>query len=124
MAKKRRRARRARIKWQLHAIPGGYRGTITIPVGLVRAGGRTRKRVVKVRAKGKTKGSALSQAASMASKLATNPVLSAVLPPGSGTAIKAVGLLSKAVDSGAAGAVLKKLKGPGAKRLVKTLKFW
>ncbi len=77
-----------------------------------------------VKAKGKTKAGAIQNAAQGALAIANNPLLQAVLPPGTGTAVKAVGLLAKAAKSGQAGKLLGKLKGPGAKRLAKALKFW
>lgn len=64
---------------------------------------------------------ALLKAAATAAQVADNPVLQAVLPPGTGAALKAAILVSKAVQEGRGGEALAKLKGPGAKRLAAAL---
>jgi hypothetical protein len=74
-----------------------------------------------VTATGKSKASAVSRAAGLANQIATNPIVSALLPPGAGPALKVAGKLANAVKSGTAKKYLKKLKGPGAKRLMKAL---
>jgi len=88
---------------------------------------RRRRRALAVKAKGRTPTGALLKAANLAAKLASNPVLSAVLPPGTGLAIKATQFLAKNALKGKLGKAMKLLRGKGAKRLGKALKkfkFW
>lgn len=91
----------------------GWLATLVVPQGPVAAASIT--------AKGNTKASAVSRAAGLAQQVISNPIVSALLPPGAGPALKVAGKLASAVKSGAAGKYLKKLKGPGAKRLLKAL---
>ena len=114
------------IKWQAKQLPGGeWAGMITmVPTGNLPSGHRAGK-PIRLVAKSKTKAGALAKAASVANKLASNPILSAVLPPGTGAAIKAVSFLSESAAAGKLEKAGKKLVGKGAKRLFKALKkFW
>lgn len=79
------------------------------------------KTPVAVKATHPTKEGALAKAADIASSIANNPIVSAVLPPGSGLAVKAVSGLAKAAASGHLEDVATKLIGPGAKRLASAL---
>jgi len=93
---------------------GGYEGVVILPVGLNGA--------VKATAVGPTKTAALSTAAGLASKLLDSPILTAIMPPGTGAAVKATQLLASKGP-----AALKLLTGPGAERITeafKSLKFW
>jgi len=71
-----------------------------------------------------TKAGAVQDAASIASKLASNPILAAMLPPGTAAAVAVTEKLMKAVGLGNLDSVAKNLVGKGAKRLAKKLKFW
>lgn len=71
-----------------------------------------------------SKANALADAASLASRLAKNPMLAALLPPGTAQAVKVTELLAKSAAAGKLASAAKKLVGPGAKRLAKKLKFW
>jgi hypothetical protein len=96
-----------RVTWNLKpAAGGGWEGVINIPLPVA---------PVKVATRGRNKKQALARAAAAANSIASNPLLAAVLPPGTSTAVKAITEL--AVDPSA----LKRFAGPGAKRLVKAL---
>lgn len=65
-----------------------------------------------VTAPGTSKESALANAANLASKIASNPFMQAVMPPGTGAALKATQLAAKYGPG-----VMKKITGEGAKRV-------
>jgi len=118
------------IQWTMKKLPqGGYAGMITIvPIADGRgAMARTvrRGKPIKLMATSKTKAGALAKASAFANKLAKNPLLSAVLPPGTGVALKAISFLSKSAAAGKLESAAKYVTGKGAKRLFNALKsFW
>ena len=63
----------------------------------------------------------LFKAARVASKIAKNPAIAALLPPGTAQALKITLLASKAAQQGKLPMLLARLKGPGAKRLIKAI---
>jgi hypothetical protein len=67
---------------------------------------------------------AIRKASAVAARVASDPMLSAMLPPGAGLAIAAAQKLSRAADSGkpALKAALNELRGPGAARLARVLR--
>lgn len=96
-----------RVTWKLKpSAGGGYEGEIVIPLPVA---------PVKVATRGRNKKEALARAAAAANSIASNPLLAAVLPPGTPLAVKAITELSK--DP----AAIARFAGPGAKRLVKAL---
>lgn len=104
---------------------GDWAGMITmVPTGAISATHPAGK-PIRLVATSKTKAGALAKAAGVAAMIANNPLLSAVLPPGSGVALKAIARLSKSAAAGKLEKAAKKYAGKGAKRLVKALKkFW
>lgn len=110
-----------KLKWEMRKLRGGgYAGIIMLPTG--RAG--RRKRILRIQATSKSKSSALLKAAGIAASIAENPIMQAVLPPGSSKAIRAVAKLAAAAKLGKLEKTLLKYSGKGAKRLAKKLKFW
>lgn len=119
------------IRWQYRKLPtGDYEGMITfVPQqavtlpgfpGAIKAG-----KPIKLRATGTSKAQALSKAARVAKAIADNPLMAAVLPPGTGAALTAVSYLSKSAAAGKLKSAAKRIGGKGAKRLYKALKkFW
>jgi hypothetical protein len=67
---------------------------------------------------------AIRKASAVAARVASDPMLSAMLPPGASLAIQAAQKLSRAADSGkpALRAALNELRGPGAARLARVLR--
>lgn len=67
---------------------------------------------------------AIRKASAVAARVASDPMLSAMLPPGAALAIQAAQKLSRAADSGkpALKAALNELRGPGAARLARVLR--
>jgi len=67
---------------------------------------------------------AIRKASAVAARVASDPMLSAMLPPGAALAIQAAQKLSRAADSGkpALKAALDELQGPGAARLARVLR--
>jgi hypothetical protein len=92
------------IKWQVIRTPDGFKGKLIVPAqGNHPTTGQPVKAVtvttapVKVtpgRPAAAAKSQAVSDAASLAGKLLTNPVVSALLPPGVGPVLKGVQLLA------------------------------
>ena len=114
-----------KVSWSLRKVPGGYDGTIWLPAG--KFGAIPATAFAPIRAPGlpgkqAAKSSAIAAAAGMAEQIATNPLLSAVMPPGTSAAIKGIGLVAKHGPDiiGKAGGLI----GKGAKRLASALKFW
>lgn len=114
------------IRWSMRKLPNGeYEGMLTlVPVRDVGPGTIPRGKPIKLKAQSKTKAGALLKASEVANQLVANPILQAAMPPGTGAAVKAVTALAQSAAAGKVGKVLKKLKGPGAKRIAKALKFW
>lgn len=125
------------VRWKLRKTPAGYEGMVILPASLTAAAargqlpGRAAERVralhpsmrdkpIAVKATATSAAGALAKAAGIAQKLAGNPLLQAIMPPGTGAAVSTIAKLAK---SKAAGKVMKVI-GPGAKRLAKALKFW
>jgi len=114
------------IQWNTRTMPDGSKqGMITIvPTGMLPTG-HPAGQPIRFRATSKTKAGALLKAASVAQMIANNPLMAAVLPPGTGAALKAVSALAKSAAAGKLEKAAKKYGGKGAKRLVKALKkFW
>jgi len=98
--------------------PDLYEGTLVVPAG--------RYKQLHAKGVGVKKADAIARAGAMAESIAENPLLAAVLPPGTGVAVKAASEIASAVASGKASAVagvLGKYTGDGAKRLAKWLHF-
>lgn len=111
MAKK----KSTKVKWTMKKLPDGrWSGTVQLPLNF----GMT---PVRVKATSSDGAAAVRKAASLASKVAENPLLAAIMPPGTPNAIKAIDAIA---DKGPA--VLKKFAGPGVKRVKKALSklFW
>ena len=126
----------ARVSWKMKKLAdGSYEGWVILPVGIAdirRAAAmprgvaprpvvRAHPRPLALKAKGKTPASALESAASVASKIIGNPIVSSMLPPGSGVAVKGINMLASAAKKGKLGKAIGKIVGPGAKRLGKAL---
>ena len=131
------------VRWKLRKVADGYEGMIILPLPLaagVRAGmpltlsqhvqamrpALTQKPIA-VKAKGKSAAGALASAAGMAMNLAENPLLQAVMPPGTAAAVATIKAIAASEAGGKILEVADKLIGPGGKRLKKTLKklkFW
>ena len=82
------------------------------------------REVLSIPGSGPTKAKAFQRAALLAQQIASNPVVSAVLPPGSAKAIGIAAELASRYKGGgleAAQAFAKKLTGAGAKRLIKAI---
>jgi hypothetical protein len=79
--------------------------------------------VITIGAFGDTKADALHKASVIAERIASDPVLQAILPPGTMAAIQATKKLSTAAKRGskALRSLWRKIRGPGKKRLVKAL---
>lgn len=96
-----------RVTWSFKPSPkGGWEGIVEIPFPAA---------PVKVSTRARTKQDAINRAATAAKQIVSNPLLAAVLPPGSGVAVEAITKL--ATDPSA----ITRFAGPGAKRLVKAL---
>jgi hypothetical protein len=105
------------VEWKLRPVaPGVWEATLTVR----RLHPGTQLPLKRV-ALAPDKASAVEQAVSQVAAIAKNPVLQAVMPPGTSNAIAAVGMVAKAAKAGQLGKVFSKLKGPGAKRLAKAL---
>lgn len=142
-------ARRGRsIKFAVRRKRGVWEGTVVLPIGMHLPGAVPSERVMARRFKGlprelpagavtrshgaraavtarhTDKGSAIANAAGLASQIASNPLVAAALPPGSGAAIKALEIIGKNAPLGKLDDALKKLTGAGAGRIVNALKFW
>lgn len=130
----------ARVTWKMKkTADGAYEGWVILPFDMpslhaaaARARGLPPPRAprrhparaakpVAIKAKGKTPAGALSSAANLADKLISNPIVSSILPPGTGAAVKGIKYISKAAKVGKLGKAVGKLVGPGAKRLGKAL---
>jgi hypothetical protein len=106
----------------MRKLPGGhYAGMITLVPTRPLPSGHPAGKPIRLVAKSRTKAGALAKAASVAEKLLKNPILSSVMPPGTGAAIKAVSFLSKSAAAGKLEKAAKKYVGKGAKRLFKSL---
>lgn len=85
--------------------------TLIIPAGLS---------PVEIKTDGRNINEAVARAASAATAIVESPVLSAVLPPGSALAIKAIKHLATSKNVRQA---MSKITGPGAKRLAAVFGF-
>lgn len=104
------------VKWRVRRTPAGdYEGVIRIP---------GRFTATTVRAVAPTKKDALLQATGLAQEIADNPIVSALLPPGSKLALDTATKLASAAKVGKLAEAAASVVGPGAKRLAKALKFW
>lgn len=65
--------------------------------------------------------SAFSNAAKLARNIASDPVLSSMLPPPVGPALKAAVALADSAEKGQLAELLPRLRGPGARRLARRL---
>lgn len=102
--------------WKLKRVKGGYIATMT--AGLTDGGAIT------THARSQGKEAAIMKAAGLLMAASQNPIAAALLPPGSAASIKYAGKLAKAVRAGKGAKLVAKAIGPGAKRLIKKLKFW
>lgn len=102
----------AEMKFRVRKTAGGYDGIISVPFA-VRDPQVPGASGIKATAKGPTKKAAIARAANIAEKALANPVISALLPPGAGPALKAAQMLAK---SGVAKTALK-YAGPAMRRL-------
>lgn len=114
------------IRWTIRTLPSGDKeGMVTLYPTAALPSGHPAGAPIRFRATSKTKAGALAKAASVAQMIAANPLMAAVLPPGTGSALKAVVALSKSAAAGKLRKAAKKYSGKGAKRLIKALKkFW
>jgi hypothetical protein len=106
------------VRFKLTPLPGGgYTGLIVLP--------SEGNAIAAVKAKGPTKAAAIDRAAKLAQDIAANPVMAALLPPGTPAALHFAGKLAGAVRSGQGRALIEKAKslGAGGKRLAKALGF-
>lgn len=108
----------ANVRWSLRRTPTGYDGLVTIPSGAIPlpSGAVRPAGPIAVKARGGSPAQAIAQAADLADKLVGNPVIAAVMPPGTRAAVQATKLIAKHGP-----AALKKLTGPGAQRLANVL---
>ena len=95
--------------WKWKRVGGTWVGTVTIPFP-----GRT----VAISTTGRKRVDALLAAATAAKAIASNPLLSAVLPPGTPLAIEAITRIAKSPTA----KTLRRFAGPGAKRLASALR--
>ena len=114
------------IQWSMTPLPSGDKaGMITFVPTAALPSGHPAGKPIRLVATSKTAAGALAKAASVAEVIAQNPILSSVLPPGTGAALTAIAKLSKSAAAGKLESAAKKYTGKGAKRLVKALKkFW
>lgn len=95
--------------WKVRRTPDGWRADIEFRLaGLGCAVG----------ADGPSQRQALARAAAIANQLAQSPILAAVAPPGTAAAVKAISALAKSRDVRAA---LSRFRGPGARRLARSI---
>ena len=127
----------ARVSWKLRRTGDGYEGMVVLPASLAQCVRRapgpaaaalrrspTARRRIAVRARSKSPGGAIMKAAGVADALMQNPLIAAAMPPQAAVAVKALKFAGRAAKAGRLGKALGKMAGPGAKRLVKALKFW
>lgn len=103
---------------------GSYDAIIDLPFhpGVVAGGGG-----LKIKATGggatskEAKATALAKAAAVAQKIADNPVMSAILPPGSDVAIKAISTLSKSAAAGRLSEAAQAFAGPAMSRVANAI---
>lgn len=106
------------IHWEMSPLPGGgWKGTIRLPV----VGPLSGRSVVSASASGPTKADALLKAGGIADQIINNPVISALLPPGSALALEATKRIARAVKGGAAGDVIRQIGGAAGQRLATAL---
>jgi hypothetical protein len=101
-------------------------GPDTYEATLVMVGKAGTHQLVKAEAKAlaPSKADAVTRAADIANQIADNPVLAAVLPPGTKAGIAAAVKVADVVKAGGpVGATLAKFSGKGARRLAKVLGF-
>lgn len=112
-----------KISWKLkRTAPNQYQGIVILPLAAIP--GKRAAGPLAIKATGSSAASALSKAANIADRIASNPIIASVLPPGSSVALKATKYLAKAAKVGKLADAASKVVGPGAKRLLKALKFW
>jgi hypothetical protein len=111
------------IKFKMRRTPQGFDGMIVVPHGACRLpSGTTQPGPLAVKASSKNPAAALAKAANVADAIASNPMLAAVMPPGTAVALKATKFLASSAAAGKLGSALKRVSGPGAKRLVSAFK--
>lgn len=103
------------MRFRFKETPSGCVGAIDMPSA---APGR-----VSVVASGNSKAEALARAALIAERIASDPVMSALLPPGALPAIKAAKVLASAANRGphALRSLMRRIRGPGKLRLAEVL---
>jgi hypothetical protein len=111
------------IAFKMRRTPEGFDGMIVVPHGVCRLPtGEAMPGPLAVKASSKSPTNALAKAANVADALASNPVLAAVMPPGTAVALKATKFLANSAAAGKLGSALKKVSGPGAARLIGAFK--
>jgi len=104
------------VNWELRRAVSGWEASLGWDPG--GDGGVT------VNATGESKGEAISRAAVLAEKVMDNPIVAALMPPQAKLAFEVAKKLGVAQNVGKLADVASTVVGPGAKRLVKALKFW
>lgn len=103
-----------RPQWHHRPHRRGHHARVVIP----RGGYLT---PITVGAVGGSPAEAVHRAALVAQQIASNPVLAAVLPPGTGVALGKIVSLSGAIRAGRGRQMLAQMAGPGARRLFHSL---
>lgn len=132
--------KRQRVSWRVRKVGDGWEGTVLLPASLrqcvraipapTRDHRAVRARVaravpsarMKASAAAPDKASALMQAAGMAERIMSNPLVQSAMPPGTGAAVRGIGIAAKLAKDGRVQDIGKAIAGPGAKRLVGALK--
>jgi hypothetical protein len=103
------------ISWRLRKVgPDEWMGEVIF-------GSAPHGMALRAAATGPTKAKALVKAAGLAEQVASNPVVSALLPPQAKLALQAATIIGKSAAAGKAADALAKYTGPGVKRLMKAL---
>lgn len=107
------------ITWSLRrTAPDQWTGTLVLPYDprVIPGGAATA-----IQAKGADKATALGKAAVLAKQITGNPLVAAILPPGTPAAVEAISALSKSAAVGKLEEAAKNFVGPGIERLGKAL---
>jgi hypothetical protein len=127
----------SRVDWKIRRTgEGSYEGWIILPVGMAQikqavtappgtplpTATTAIPKPIAIKASSSTSAAnALKAAAGVASSIVSNPLVSAIMPPGTGIAVKGIEMLSKSAAAGKLADAAGKLIGPGAKRLASAL---
>ena len=109
----------ADVHWELERLPNnaGWKGTIRIAI----EGPLSGRNVIAATATAKRKADTLLKAGNVVDQVVANPVVSALLPPGSRLALDVTKQIASAVQSGAAGDVIRRIGGAAGQRLAAAL---